>query len=119
MRLSSTSEASFSDENEDDSTENDENNQSKEVEIPHSRGKIVREAMRDILISAILLLLTTLVTYGDFQSSGTSSLLASGMTLNNSMLRIFRELSVFLATSVGPEDKYSGIVWLKGHNCDR
>ena len=41
------------------------------------RGKIVREAMRDVFISIALLVLTTLITYGDFQQSP-SSLLASG-----------------------------------------
>ena len=45
---------------------------------PQRRGKIIREAMRDVLVSVILLVLTTLVTYGDFEKSPTSSILASG-----------------------------------------
>ena len=45
---------------------------------PQRRGKIFREAMRDVLISVILLVLTTLVTYGDFEKSPASSILASG-----------------------------------------
>jgi len=45
---------------------------------PQRRGKIIREAMRDVLVSVILLVLTTLVTYGDFGGSPASSILASG-----------------------------------------
>ena len=45
------------------------------------RSKIIREAMRDVLVSVILLVLTALVTHGDFEKSPASSILASGMSL--------------------------------------
>ena len=49
--------------------------------IPEKRSKIIREAMRDVLVSVILLVLTALVTHGDFEKSPASSILASGMSL--------------------------------------
>jgi len=45
---------------------------------PEKRSKIIREAMRDVLVSVILLVLTALVTHGDFEKSPASSILASG-----------------------------------------
>jgi hypothetical protein len=48
---------------------------------PEKRSKIIREAMRDVLVSVILLVLTALVTHGDFEKSPASSILASGMSL--------------------------------------
>ena len=47
---------------------------------PEKRSKIIREAMRDVLVSVILLVLTALVTHGDFEKSPASSILASGMS---------------------------------------
>ena len=59
---------------------------------PPRRGKIIREAMRDVLISVILLVLTTLVTYGDFEKSPASSILASGKCSKQFMItyRVFK-----------------------------
>ena len=53
---------------------------------PEKRSKIIREAMRDVLVSVILLVLTALVTHGDFEKSPASSILASGMSLVSKQL---------------------------------
>jgi len=71
MSLSGTDEVNNPIEEKNAAEENDLNQ-------PQRRGKIIREAMRDVLISVILLVLTTLVTYGDFEKSPASSILASG-----------------------------------------
>ena len=42
------------------------------------RKKLLKEAMRDIFVSTLLVILTILITQADFQKSPTSSLLASG-----------------------------------------
>jgi len=66
-------------------SENEENYQScsddaEDVKTaPHSsQRRFKKETMRDVLISMVLLGLTTLVTHGDFQTSPTASILASG-----------------------------------------
>ena len=45
------------------------------------RKKLLKEAMRDIFVSTLLVILTILITQADFQKSPTSSLLASGKYL--------------------------------------
>ena len=71
-------------------SENEENYQScsddaEDVKTaPHSsQRRFKKETMRDVLISVVLLGLTTLVTHGDFQTSPTASILASGNTSKN------------------------------------
>ena len=58
-------------------TENEEKNVPKQ---PSQRKRLLKEAMRDIIFSVALVILTTLVTQGDFdlQNSPTTSILASG-----------------------------------------
>ena len=73
---------------------------------PQRRGKIIREAMRDVLISVILLVLTTLVTYGDFEKSPASSILASGK-LNSTP-----HDSIFFVMRVTSPFEFSGNIWV-------
>ena len=63
------------------------------TENPEKRSKIIREAMRDVLVSVILLVLTALVTHGDFEKSPASSILASGMSLFSIKLMLKVRLS--------------------------
>ena len=67
---------------EDSENEENESKCSEHVEnvrtVPKSQRRLKKETMRDILISMVLLGLTTLVTHGDFQTSPTASILASG-----------------------------------------
>ena len=65
---------------------------------PEKRSKIIREAMRDVLVSVILLVLTALVTHGDFEKSPASSILASGMSLFSIQLMFDNFMSEFLQT---------------------
>ena len=72
-------------------SENEENYQScsddaedvKTASHSSSQRRFKKETMRDVLISVVLLGLTTLVTHGDFQTSPTASILASGNTSKN------------------------------------
>ena len=92
MSLSGTDEVNDPIEEKNAAEENDLNQ-------PQRRGKIIREAMRDVLISVILLVLTTLVTYGDFEKSPASSILASGKlnsTPHDSILFHNKAIKAFL-----------------------
>ena len=60
-----------------DKTETVDNEAEKDVSAP-PRKKLLTEAMRDIFVSTLLVILTILITQADFQKSPTSSLLASG-----------------------------------------
>ena len=71
-----------------------------------SRKKLIRDAMMDILVSIILLILTTLVTYGDFQKSPTaSSILASGTSSIKSIKTFVPKFLSFPAATVDIEGK--------------
>ena len=92
-------------------SENEENYQScsddaEDVKTaPHSSSqrRFKKETMRDVLISVVLLGLTTLVTHGDFQTSPTASILASGTNLKEYFpKRICVHYFVLLATKVNP-----------------
>ena len=63
-----------------DKTETVDNEAEKDVSAP-PRKKLLKEAMRDIFVSTLLVILTILITQADFQKSPTSSLLASGKYL--------------------------------------
>ena len=63
-----------------DKTETVDNEAEKDVSAP-PRKKLLKEAMRDIFVSTLLVILTILITQADFQKSPTSSLLASGKNL--------------------------------------
>ena len=74
-----------------------------------SRKKLLKEAMRDIFVSVLLVILTTFFTQGDFQKSPTSSILASGIIKFCTLMIFFNfcPLSSFtyyiiLATSIDP-----------------
>ena len=91
-------------------SENEENYQScsddaEDVKTaPHSsQRRFKKETMRDVLISMVLLGLTTLVTHGDFQTSPTASILASGTNSKGYFpKRICVHYFVLLATKVNP-----------------
>ena len=78
---------------------------------PEKRSKIIREAMRDVLVSVILLVLTALVTHGDFEKSPASSILASGMSLFSIQLMFDNIMS--LSESVMKLQSFTNYVYLK------
>ena len=59
-----------------------------------SRKKLLKEAMRDIFVSVLLVILTTFFTQGDFQKSPTSSILASGIIKFCTLMIFFKFLSI-------------------------
>lgn len=65
-------------EEENDANGQNERKMERNVQNATTKSKILREAMRDVVISVFLLVLTTIVTQGDFQKSPTASLLVSG-----------------------------------------
>ena len=71
-----------------DKTETVDNEAEKDVSAP-PRKKLLTEAMRDIFVSTLLVILTILITQADFQKSPTSSLLASGKKLKLDFIIIF------------------------------
>ena len=73
-----------------DKTETVDNEAEKDVSAP-PRKKLLTEAMRDIFVSTLLVILTILITQADFQKSPTSSLLASG----KKNLRLYFILIIF------------------------
>ena len=88
-----------------DKTETVDNEAEKDVSAP-PRKKLLTEAMRDIFVSTLLVILTILITQADFQKSPTSSLLASGKKFklrfyNNFLMHgVSFHWRLFLASSV-------------------